>query len=167
MATCISHSPSETEALGETWGREADNGLVIGLCGELGAGKTQLVKGLARGLGSNARVHSPSFSLVNIYSGGRLPLFHLDLYRLETREQIAAAGLEQYFSPAGVTVIEWAERWFGQLHEEAAGLGSMQNSTMSATSPGQLAGHSGRLLWVQFETLSLTERRIHYENIGA
>src|SRR6266704_1472176 len=106
MATCISHSPAETEALGETWGRAAKSGLVIGLCGELGAGKTQLVKGLAQGLSIKERVHSPTFALINIYSGGRLALFHLDLFRLETREQIRAAGLEEYLSPAGVTVIE-------------------------------------------------------------
>src|SRR5207245_7310653 len=72
-------------------------------------------KGLARGLGITARVHSPTFALVNIYTGGRLKLFHLDLYRLETREQILAAGLAESLEPAGVTVIEWAERWFGQM----------------------------------------------------
>jgi tRNA threonylcarbamoyladenosine biosynthesis protein TsaE len=115
MASCISHSPAETAALGEQWGRAAASGLVIGLCGDLGAGKTQLVKGLARGLGIAARVHSPTFALVNIYNGGRLTLFHLDLYRLETREQILTAGLEDYLKPKGVTVVEWAERWFGEF----------------------------------------------------
>src|ERR1035437_6569143 len=114
MATYISHSPAETAALGEQWGRAAESGLVIGLSGDLGAGKTQFVKGLARGLGIAERVHSPTFALVNIYSGGRLTLFHLDVYRLDTPQQIAAAGLEGYLSPAGVTVIEWAERWFGE-----------------------------------------------------
>src|SRR5712672_773635 len=113
MGTCISNSPAQTEALGESWGLAAETGLVIALCGELGAGKTQLVKGLARGLGLSARVHSPTFTLLNIYHGGRLTLFHLDLYRLETREEILAAGLEEFLSPDGVTVIEWAERWFG------------------------------------------------------
>ena len=106
----ISHSPAETEALGEKFGRAASRGWVIALTGELGAGKTQLVKGLARGLGIAARVHSPTFTLVNEYAGGRLKLFHLDLYRLETREQIAAAGLEEFLQPDGVAVIEWAER---------------------------------------------------------
>ena len=70
MATTISHSPAETAALGEQWGRTASSGLVIGLSGDLGAGKTQFVKGLARGLGIAARVHSPTFALVNIYTGG-------------------------------------------------------------------------------------------------
>ncbi|MGA9450541.1 MAG: tRNA (adenosine(37)-N6)-threonylcarbamoyltransferase complex ATPase subunit type 1 TsaE [Verrucomicrobiia bacterium] len=110
MATFISHSPGETELLGEAWGRSAQRGWVIALSGELGAGKTQLVKGVARGLGIAARVHSPTFTLVNEYSGGRLRLFHLDLYRLETREQILSAGLEEFLSPDGVAVIEWAER---------------------------------------------------------
>src|SRR6185369_1969183 len=115
MATFISHSPAETEALGESWGRAVTRGLVIGLSGDLGAGKTQLVKGLARGLDITTRVHSPTFTLVNEYSGGRVRLFHLDLYRLETREQITAAGLEEYLQPDGVAVIEWAERWFGEM----------------------------------------------------
>ena len=110
MATFISHSPAETESLGERWGRAAQSGLVIGLSGELGAGKTQLVKGLARGLGIAARVHSPTFTLLNEYDGGRLRLLHLDLYRLESREQILSAGLHEFLPPDGVAVIEWAER---------------------------------------------------------
>ena len=65
MATLISHSPAETETLGAEWGRTAERGLVVGLTGELGAGKTQLVKGLARGLGIPTRVHSPTFTLIN------------------------------------------------------------------------------------------------------
>ena len=109
MVTFISHNPTETESLGESWGRAAQRGCVIALSGDLGAGKTQLVKGIARGLGIVACVHSPTFTLVNEYDGGRLRLFHLDLYRLETREQITAAGLEEFLQPDGVTVIEWAE----------------------------------------------------------
>jgi tRNA threonylcarbamoyladenosine biosynthesis protein TsaE len=110
MATFISHSPAETEAFGERWGRTAKHGLVLALSGDLGAGKTQLVKGIARGLGTLARVRSPTFTLMNEYDGGRLRLFHLDLYRLETPAQILSAGIEEYLSPDGVAVIEWAER---------------------------------------------------------
>jgi len=110
MATFISHNPVETESLGEKFGRAAQSGLVVALSGDLGAGKTQFVKGLARGLGISARVHSPTFTLVNEYGGGRLKLFHLDLYRLETPEQIASAGIEEFLQPDGVSVIEWAER---------------------------------------------------------
>ncbi len=145
MATIISHSPAETVELGEKWGRNAESGLVIGLSGELGAGKTQFVKGVARGLGIAERVHSPTFALVNIYAGGRLTLFHVDLYRLDRPEQIAAAGLEEYLRPAGVTVIEWAERWFGEASR----------------------GRAPYLRWVQFEVLSETQRRIIYEDPGA
>src|SRR5262245_2978650 len=112
MATFISHSPEETSALGQQWGREAKPGWVIGLSGDLGAGKTQLVKGIALGLGIATRIQSPTFALVNEHSGGRLPLAHLDLYRLDTSEQIIGAGLEDYFyKPPGVAVIEWCERW--------------------------------------------------------
>ena len=110
MATFISHSPGETEAFGEELGRRAVTGLVIGLSGDLGAGKTSLVRGLARGLGITSRVHSPTFTLVNEYNGGRLKLYHLDLYRLETPEQLRSAGIEEFLAPDGVAVIEWAER---------------------------------------------------------
>jgi tRNA threonylcarbamoyladenosine biosynthesis protein TsaE len=150
MATCISHSPAQTEALGEAWGRSAQAGQVIGLSGDLGAGKTQFVKGFARGLGITVRVQSPTFALVNEYSGGRLPLYHLDLYRLETAAQISSAGLDEYLSPDGVTVIEWAERWFGDR-----GSGAFLKS-------GQT-----QLRWVQFETITESERRISYEDTGA
>jgi len=143
MATLTTHSPSETEALGERWGREAQRGWVVGLSGELGAGKTKLVEGLARGLGVTTRVHSPTFTLVNEYGGGRLRLFHLDLYRLETRDQIIAAGLEEYLQPNGVTVIEWAER-------------------MANVEPGMLNCRQ-----VKFEILGEMERRITYEDTGA
>ena len=157
MATSISHSPAETEALGEQFGRAAPSGLVLALCGDLGAGKTQFVKGLARGLGIKARVQSPTFTLVNIYTGGRLTLFHLDVYRLDTLEQIVAAGLEEYLQPEGVTVIEWAERWFGEGRGESAGYG-MQSAAVASQVPG--------LRRVQIEVLSETERRITYEDSG-
>lgn len=167
MVTSISHSPAETAALGERWGREAQAGWVLALSGDLGAGKTQLVKGLARGLGISMRVQSPTFSLVNVYSGGRLPLFHLDLYRLETPEQIIAAGLEEYLHPAGVTVIEWAERWFGDLCPDSASV--CQPSSRSARAflsspkvPGVAFLRRGHL-----ETVNETERRITYEDFSA
>jgi tRNA threonylcarbamoyladenosine biosynthesis protein TsaE len=84
----ISQCPADTESLGEKFGRAAERGLVLALSGDLGAGKTQFVKGLARGL----------------------ELFHLDLYRLETPAQILSAGIGEFLSPDGVAVIEWAER---------------------------------------------------------
>lgn len=164
MATFISHSPAETEALGETWGRAAERGRVIGLCGDLGAGKTQLVKGLARGLGISARVQSPSFTLVNVYSGGRLTLFHLDLFRLDTPGQIAAAGLEEYLEPAGVTVIEWADRWGEGGRAEAGAAGPPGGAERTEIRP--LPRTRGPLRWVEIESLSEFERRIRYEDFG-
>jgi tRNA threonylcarbamoyladenosine biosynthesis protein TsaE len=176
MATYISHSPAETAALGEQWGRVAESGLVIGLSGDLGAGKTQFVKGLARGLGIVARVHSPTFALVNIYSGGRLTLFHWDLYRLDTRQQIAAAGLEDYLNPAGVTVIEWAERWFPLVQSLEPKVQSPKSKVQSrqrphtyhelpiADSQSPLNGFAQPFRRVQMEVLSETERRIIYDD---
>ena len=143
MATFISHSPAETESLGEVWGRAAQRGWVFALSGELGAGKTQLVKGMARGLDIAARVHSPTFTLVNEYDGGRLRLFHLDLYRLETREQILSAGLEEWLSPDGVAVIEWAER----IYDLRLTIDDLKK--------------------VQIEIVSEMERKIVYDDFGA
>src|SRR5690242_3594581 len=111
MVTHISQSLEETIALGEAWGKTLAPGTVIGLSGELGAGKTQLVKGIALGLGCPGRVHSPTFTLLNHYGGGRLPLYHLDLYRLAGADEVRAAGLEEYFFRGDiVTVVEWIER---------------------------------------------------------
>ncbi len=148
MATFISHSPAETETLGERLGRGAARGLVIALTGELGAGKTQLVKGLARGLGVPARVHSPTFTLVNEYAGGRLKLFHLDLFRLETRGQFLAAGLEEFLQPDGVAVIEWAEK-------------------MEAKAESGTRKADPKWISVRIEIVGETERKIVYDDPGA
>lgn len=114
MATHISHSPEETEAFGAGLGRTTPAGVVVGLTGSLGAGKTRFVRGFARGLGITARIQSPTFALVHEYRGGRVPLYHLDLYRLDTMEQILGAGLDEYLEPRGaITIVEWYERWTG------------------------------------------------------
>lgn len=113
MATHISHSPQETERLGESLAKTIAPGSVVGLDGDLGAGKTQFVRGFARGLGVTGRVQSPTFALINIYDSGSLPLYHIDLYRLESSEQIVAAGLAEYFEPRGIAIVEWYERWKG------------------------------------------------------
>jgi tRNA threonylcarbamoyladenosine biosynthesis protein TsaE len=105
-----SHSVDETLAIGERMARELQHGAVLALHGDLGAGKTALVKGLARGLGCRAEVTSPTFTLIHEYRGGRLPLYHVDLYRLGSSAQAVAIGLEDYLPGDGVTVIEWAER---------------------------------------------------------
>lgn len=143
MATLISHSPADTEALGEKFGRAVRSGCVIALSGDLGAGKTQFVKGVARGLGISTRIHSPTFTLVVEYNGGRLTLFHLDLYRLENNEQIRSAGLEDFLQPDGVAVIEWADR-----------MAAYQTPTDN---------------WkrVQIEILNQTDRKIVYDGFSA
>ena len=154
MATFTSHSPEETLALGEQWGTEAKSGWVIGLSGDLGAGKTQLVKGLARGLGIVARIQSPTFALVNEYHDGRLPLAHLDLYRLDTAEQIIGAGLEDYLvRPPGVAVVEWCERW-PEFEAFLSGTKAAVRSSRSA------------LRLVRLAQIAATERRISYEDFG-
>jgi tRNA threonylcarbamoyladenosine biosynthesis protein TsaE len=173
MATFISHSPAETEALGEAWGREARRGIVIALSGDLGAGKTQLVRGLARGLGCAARVHSPTFTLVNVYSGGRLTLFHLDLYRLETAEQIHGAGVDEYLQPDGVAVIEWAERMIGEKQKAESGeTSNIQHSTFNIQLRGIASRNStpngqSNVRRVNIEVVDETTRRIVYEDSGA
>jgi tRNA threonylcarbamoyladenosine biosynthesis protein TsaE len=114
MATFTSHSPEDTERFGEKLGREATPGRVFGLIGDLGAGKTRLARGIARGLGVREAILSPTFGLVHEHRGGRLPLFHLDFYRLDNADAILAAGLTEHFEPGnGVTVIEWYDRWDG------------------------------------------------------
>lgn len=105
-----SHSVDETIAVGARMAGELKRGTVLALHGELGAGKTALVKGFARGLGITQEVTSPTFTLIHEYRGGRLPLYHVDLYRLESPEQALGIGLEDYLPGDGVTVIEWPER---------------------------------------------------------
>lgn len=116
MGIFISHSERETIELGRSWACELPAGSVIGLIGDLGAGKTQLVKGIAKGLGITTHISSPSFTIVNEYYESGRRLVHIDLYRLETLEQISALGLEEYPGKNNLVVIEWAEKWFGVLN---------------------------------------------------
>jgi len=112
--TFISNSPAETFELGRRWAAEVQPGWVVGLIGDLGTGKTQLVKGFAAGLGITDTVTSPTFALLQEHGGGALPLAHIDLYRLERPSEIIGAGLEHHLTmPDGVTAVEWFERWLG------------------------------------------------------
>jgi tRNA threonylcarbamoyladenosine biosynthesis protein TsaE len=141
MATFISHSAAETERLGERMARHARPGSLIGLVGDLGAGKTQFAKGFARGLGVTEPILSPTFALIHQYTSGRLPLYHIDFYRLNSSEQIRAAGLDEFFGSDGVTVVEWWDRWEGR------------------PPPG---------LWeFTFDPLNETKRRITYDDPGS
>lgn len=102
-------SPEETLTVGEAMGRTLPPGSVVALSGELGAGKTVLTKGIARGLGVQEEPVSPTFVLMSAYEG-RLPLYHFDLYRLSGGGDLEDIGYEEYFYGGGVTVVEWAER---------------------------------------------------------
>jgi tRNA threonylcarbamoyladenosine biosynthesis protein TsaE len=105
----ISHSAQQTQRVGATLGRLLRAGDVVLLSGELGAGKTTFTKGLAEGLGVEGYVNSPTFTLVNEYQG-RLPVYHLDCYRLESGREALDFGIEEYIYGDGVTIIEWFER---------------------------------------------------------
>lgn len=109
MGQIVTLSPVETARVGELLGRLLVPGDVVCLIGDLGAGKTNLAQGLARGLGIIDQVTSPTFTLINEYNG-RLPLFHMDLYRLEGAGDLADLGYEEYIYGDGVTVVEWADR---------------------------------------------------------
>ena len=106
-----SKSPSETIRIGKTIGSSLQAGDVVALMGELGAGKTQFIKGLAQGVGVGKSVYvsSPSFTLINEYKG-EIPFYHIDLYRLEEEKEAEELGLEEYFHGEGITAIEWADR---------------------------------------------------------
>ena len=103
------NSPVETEALGERIAKILTPGTVIAYCGDLGAGKTAFTRGLARGLGYREPVTSPTYTIVNEYLGGRLPLFHFDMYRLGSADDLWDIGWEDYLERGGICAVEWSE----------------------------------------------------------
>ena len=109
------HSPDDTLSLGEKIGRHLEAGDIIFLFGDLGAGKTTLTQGIARGLGvaREEYVRSPSFTLVNEYRG-KIPVFHVDLYRIASSRELEDLGLEEIFSGQGISIVEWAEKLFAR-----------------------------------------------------
>jgi len=115
----ISNSAAETIAAGRDYAQRARTGDVIALVGDLGAGKTQFVKGFVAGLGSNAEVTSPTFVLVHEYEDGRLPVYHFDFYRLDQREAVLRLGFDDYVFGEGVSLIEWADRYPDLIPVEA------------------------------------------------
>jgi tRNA threonylcarbamoyladenosine biosynthesis protein TsaE len=104
------HSPEETIEFGRRLATEIRSGDVVALSGELGAGKTCLVKGIALGLGILQDVTSPTFTIIHEYRGALFPLYHIDLYRLDSSQEVIAVGIEEYLRGDGLTVIEWAEK---------------------------------------------------------
>ena len=105
----ITNSPAETEAIGAALGRILPAGTVIAYRGDLGAGKTAFTRGLARGLGCRDMVTSPTYTIVNEYLGGRLPLFHFDMYRLSCAEDLWDSGWDDYLDRGGICAVEWSE----------------------------------------------------------
>lgn len=105
----ITHSPAETEELGCRLGRTLGPGAVVAYFGGLGMGKTAFTRGLARGLGCRGRVTSPTFTIVNEYEGGALPLFHFDMYRLRDADDLFDIGWEDFLRRGGVCAVEWSE----------------------------------------------------------
>lgn len=109
MQKFISHSPEETEHIGEMLGKSIKEGCVIAYRGGLGMGKTCFTRGLAKGLGSNDDVTSPTFALINEYLSGRLPLYHFDMYRVSGWEDLYSTGFFDYIDEGGVIAAEWSE----------------------------------------------------------
>jgi tRNA threonylcarbamoyladenosine biosynthesis protein TsaE len=107
----ISESAEKTVAFGRKRASAIGRGDVLALAGDLGSGKTQFVKGIVAGLGSDAAVTSPTFTLLHEYTGGRLPIYHFDFYRLENRAAALRLGFDDYFFGDGVSLIEWADRF--------------------------------------------------------
>ncbi|PYM35297.1 MAG: tRNA (adenosine(37)-N6)-threonylcarbamoyltransferase complex ATPase subunit type 1 TsaE [Candidatus Rokuibacteriota bacterium] len=137
-----SASPEETERAGETLAARLRPGSVVALVGDLGAGKTCFIRGLARGLGVNQIVSSPTFVLVNQYQG-RLPVFHVDAYRTESLAELLDLGLEEYIDGDGVTVVEWADKLRALLPAKTIwvhlrGLGDEPRTIKVEGSPGRI-----------------------------
>ena len=113
----ITNSPAETEAVGAALARVLQPGTVIAYRGDLGAGKTAFTRGLAKGLGVGERVTSPTYTIVNEYLGGRMPLFHFDMYRLGSEDELFDIGWEDYLERNGVCAVEWSENVWGAMED--------------------------------------------------
>ncbi|MFZ3073224.1 MAG: tRNA (adenosine(37)-N6)-threonylcarbamoyltransferase complex ATPase subunit type 1 TsaE [Thermodesulfobacteriota bacterium] len=117
MEVYTTNSAEETEEFGKRFSERLNKGSVVSITGELGCGKTVFTKGIAKGLGIIGYVKSPSFVIAHEYEGGRLTLYHIDLYRID--KGVSDLGLEEYIYGNGVTVIEWAEKAQGLLPDDA------------------------------------------------
>ena len=129
-----SASAAETEAAGQRVAEKIQGGAVLALVGDVGAGKTQFVKGLVRGLGSTDMVTSPTFTLLHEYRSDRLPVYHFDFYRMENLAAVRAIGFDEIVFGHGISVIEWADRFPDAIPLQAC--------------------------WIKFEIISVNERRI-------
>lgn len=117
MTEFISHSPTDTEKFAENLAKQLVGGEIIAFKGTMGMGKTCFTRGLAKGLGYNGQVTSPTFALVNEYIGGRLPLYHFDMFRIESWEDLLSSGYFDYAEVGGVIAAEWSENIEGALDD--------------------------------------------------
>lgn len=115
MTEAVTRSPAETEAFAEEMAKRLCGGEIIAFRGPMGMGKTCFTRGLARGLGFTGQVTSPTFALVNEYVGGRLPLYHFDMFRIESWEDLYSCGFFDYMEMGGVIAAEWSENIEGAL----------------------------------------------------
>jgi tRNA threonylcarbamoyladenosine biosynthesis protein TsaE len=116
----ISRSPDQTRIIAADFARTLVAGSVVRLVGDLGSGKTEFVKGLATGLNCENVVTSPTFTLVHEYRGGRLPLFHMDLYRLNHEAELDEIGFEDYLRGGGICAVEWADKFTDRMPRDSA-----------------------------------------------
>ncbi len=136
----ITHSPEETEALGQRLGEKLPAGTVLAYQGDLGAGKTAFTRGLARGLGYAEPVTSPTYTIVNEYLGGRLPLFHFDMYRLRSAEDLFDIGWDDYLDRNGICAVEWSENVWSALESPLViSIEKLGESTRKITVEGGIA----------------------------
>ena len=151
----ISESPEETQRFGEDLGRLAQPGDLFLLLGSLGTGKTCLTQGIAWGLGIEGYATSPSFVVINQYRG-RLPLYHIDLYRLDRIEEVIELGLDDYLYGEGVSVVEWAEKALAVLPKEHL---LIEMSFISDTSRNLVLKPSGHRYVAMASKLNITQRK--------
>ena len=128
VATFTSNSAKETEAVGARCAQTAQPGDLFALIGEVGAGKTQFVKGFVSGMGSSAEVTSPTFTLVHEYGGGRLPIYHFDFYRIDSAAAVMRLGFDEYVFGDGVCLVEWADHFPQLLPANAVTISIVANS---------------------------------------
>ena len=115
----ISNSEKETENIGAAFAKDLKGGSVVAMYGDLGAGKTVFAQGFAEGLGVRSPVTSPTFTILQIYRGGRIPLYHFDVYRIEESEEMEAIGYEEFFFGDGVCLVEWSDNIQELIPDEA------------------------------------------------
>jgi tRNA threonylcarbamoyladenosine biosynthesis protein TsaE len=152
-------SGAATEALGQSIGQAVRGGEVLALVGELGAGKTSLVRGIADGLQAPAAVSSPTFVLIHEYQG-RLPLVHVDLYRLRSEAEAEAIGLQEYFDGRAVTAIEWADRFPALLPADRLDLRLRHVSPTARTAELSARGPAARALLNRMRSVRRAPRSV-------